>query len=291
VVANCEVVCGERALTGESPLWSPSEQALYWIDTYRDRVYRLTLAGGSRDEWPTPSRVAAIGLADGGRIMVAMQRSLSLLDPKTGALENLAHPQPDQPEHVLNDGKTDRRGRFWYGSKDPTGTLPQGRLYRFGADHSVALMDPDYVLPNGPAWSPDNRKMYLADSRRLCIWAYDFDADAGSIRNRRLFATVPPNTGVPDGATVDEAGYLWSARSGGWAVIRHDPSGNVDRIIELPVARATSCTFGGDDFKTLFITTASTRLDDAALAAQPLAGMVLSVRTDVPGLAEPTYRD
>lgn len=285
----CETVVNDRALTAESPLWSVREGALYWIDTWRERVYRLHVASGKRDDWGVPAKIAAVATRAGGGLVVAMKTGIGFLDPSTGAVEMIVNPEPGLPDHRLNDGKTDRGGRFWFGSMEENGTQPVGKLYRFSPDRTVAAMDDDYVLPNGPAWSPDDRRMYLADSRRSCIYVYDFDAGSGSVRNRRVFATVPKENGMPDGATVDAEGYVWSACASAGKIARYRPDGQVDRFVELPVARPTSVMFGGDDLKTLYITTAASRLDEAALAAQPLAGAILSVRTDVPGLPEPHF--
>jgi sugar lactone lactonase YvrE len=97
------------------------------------------------------------------------------------------------------------------------------------------------------------------------------------------FAQTAEGT-MPDGATIDAEGYLCSANVGGWGISRFAPDGTLERRLELPVQRPTSVIFGGDDLRTLFITTASRRLTPEQLTAQPLAGAILAVRVDVPGL-------
>jgi L-arabinonolactonase len=286
---SVDVVVDDRALTGESPLWSVAEGALYWVDTWRERIERIHLASGKRDAWTVPAKIAAVGLRASGGLVVAMRTGIAFLDTTTGELEHIVDPEPGKPENRLNDGKVDRAGRFWFGSMEESATQPVGKLYRFAPGNTVAALDDGIVLPNGPAWSPDDRRMYLADSRRECIYVYDFDAAAGTVHNRRLFASVPKATGIPDGATVDVEGHLWSARPGGWSIVRYTPDGALERVVEMPVARPTSVMFGGDDLRTLFITTASSRIEPAALAAQPHAGAILAIRTDVPGLPEPLF--
>ena len=125
----------------------------------------------------------------------------------------------------------------------------------------------------------------MPDSQLRTIYAYDFDAASGEARDRRPFAQTAEGT-MPDGATIDAAGYVWSANMGGWGIARFASDGALDRRLELPVGRPTSVIFGGDDLRTLFITTASRRLSSEELAAQPLAGAILAVRVDVPGLPE-----
>ena len=187
----------------------------------------------------------------------------------------------------MNDAKADRAGRFWFGTMHEDGAEPIGALYRYAAGGVPAEIDAHYTVPNGFAWSPDNRRMYIADSREKTIFAYDFDLDSGAARNRRPF--VVSARGSCDGATVDSAGYVWSACPGGWALARYAPDGSVDRIVDLPVERPTSVIFGGDDLRTLYITTATRAIPEERLAAQPWAGNVLALRVDVPGLPEASF--
>ena len=164
---------------------------------------------------------------------------------------------------------------------------PRGALYRLVAGAAPVEIDAAYTVPNGFAWSPDDRRMYIADSRLKTIFAYDFDLATGAATNRRPFAVSA--RGSCDGATVDAAGCVWSACPGGFALARYAPDGGVDRIVELPVERPTSVAFGGADLRTLFITTATRAIPEDRLAAQPWAGAVLALRVDVPGLPEAVF--
>lgn len=116
------------------------------------------------------------------------------------------------------------------------------------------------------------------------IWRYDVEPASAAISNRQVFCTLAQGS-VPDGATLDCQGYLWSAACGAGVVVRYDPTGAVDTILNLPVSQPTSCEFGGDELDSLFITSASQRLSDQQFAAQPLAGHTFAMRVPVPGLA------
>src|SRR5215469_13324536 len=118
------------------------------------------------------------------------------------------------------------------------------------------------TVANGIAWSPDDLTMYFADSYEQTIFSFAFDPDSGSLRNRRIFAELPPGSGVPDGATVDAEGFLWSANFDGWCITRYAPDGRVDRVVRVPVQRPTSCSFGGRGFSILYATSASIGLTD-----------------------------
>ena len=144
-------------------------------------------------------------------------------------------------------------------------------------------------IPNSLCWSPDNQTLYFSDTRARVIWGFDFNLASGGLSNRRLFVDLQGQLGRPDGATVDTEGYLWSAEYGGGRVVRYTPDGTVDKVVNLPVANVTCPTFGGTDYKTLFITTASQRLAESELAEQPLAGGLFACEVTVAGLPEPIF--
>jgi L-arabinonolactonase len=278
-----EVIANDGALVAESPTWSASERALYWLDGRSDAIYRIDLRSGARSSWATPAKVNALGLRAAGGLIVAMKSGIATLDTATGIFTHVVRPAPYTQTMRMNDGKVDRVGRFWFGTMHDDAADAGGHVYRLDANGTLATIDAGYTIPNGFAWSPDDRTMYLADSHLRTIFAYDFDAASGEARNRRPFAQTAEGT-MPDGATIDAKGYLWSANIEGWGIARFAADGTLDRRLELPVQRPTSVIFGGEDLSTLFITTASRRLTPEQLSAQPLAGAILAVRVDVPGL-------
>jgi sugar lactone lactonase YvrE len=279
-----EVVVNDRAGHAESPLWSPRERALYWVDTRNSTIYRLS-SSGRRSSWIAPARLGAIGLWRDG-LIVAAKDGMYLLNTMSGAFRHIVDAEPERSESRINDAKVDRAGRFWFGSQEDYGRTPTGCLYRLDGDGSYAKIDDGYLNPNGFAWSPDNRRLYAADTKLRTIHAYDFDHASGAASNRRTFAEIPADEGTPDGATVDSAGYVWAARNGGGAVVRYAPDGTIERRVALPATHVTNATLGGDDLRTLFISTAWATLTTEHYWNQPLAGAILSLRVDVPGLPE-----
>ncbi|NNG04582.1 MAG: SMP-30/gluconolactonase/LRE family protein [Inquilinus sp.] len=278
-----------NAILGEGPVWCPREGVLYWLDIKRPAVYRFDPGRGQTGCWPMPSDIGCMALREAGGMVVALRSGFALLDFDTGELTPLADPEADRPDNRFNDGKVDRRGRFWAGTLNDAESDPLGSLYRLDADGSVPLMQEGAVVSNGIGWSPDDRTMYFTDSAIRTIWAYDFDAVSGAIANRRVFAEVPEGTGYPDGLTVDADGHVWSAVWDGWRVVRYDPSGRIDREVAMPVQRPTSCMLGGDDLKTLFVTSASIHLDAVALSKGPLAGGLFALDVDTAGLPESRF--
>lgn len=270
---------------GESPVWCTREQALYWVDTRAPALRRFIPSRNAVDSWKTPELIGSIALRERGGVLAAMESSIFTFDIGTKTFSAFA--QPEKPEKRLryNDGKADRHGRFWVGSK-PEGRDPEGSLFRVDPDGTWKCFETGVTIPNSLAWSPDNRTMYFADSHLHTIFAYDYDIATGMPAKRREFAKSKFN---PDGAAVDRDGFIWSADYNGWQIVRYAPDGRVDRTVRVPVQRPTSCAFGGAKLDTLYVTTARQRLTDEELKQQPLAGAVLAIDAGVTGIEEPRF--
>jgi L-arabinonolactonase len=275
-------------ILGEGPVWVPEEQTLYWVDIQAPALQRWQPGSGAYHRWSLPSEIGSFGLRQNGGALVALRTGFAFLDLETGSMSPLLDPEADQPYTRFNDGKCDRSGRFWAGTMDEGNPNTRGALYRLDPSGDCQIMQAGIGISNGLGWSPDNRIMYYTDSIKHQIYAYDFDLQSGTIRNRRVFAETPQEY-VPDGLTVDAEGHIWSAKWDGWKVVRYAPDGSVDSEIELPVQRPTSCTFGGPELKHLYITSARDGLTAQELARQPEAGNIFVLETFTHGLPEPRF--
>ncbi|ESY78747.1 calcium-binding protein [Mesorhizobium sp. LNHC221B00] len=251
-----EVVVDVKTTLGEGPLWDVKQERLYWIDSFDGRVFRATADGREIRSWDVPMKIGSMALRkDGGGAVVSLQRGFHLLDFATGEVTLIHDPEPDKPMNRLNDGKVDRRGRFFAGSMDTMEEGPSGGLYRLDPDFSVTRIDTGIICSNGPCWSPDDRTFYFADTWTGEIWAYDYDIATGAATNRRTFTRVDTSRGgAADGSTVDAEGYLWNALVYDGRLVRYAPDGTVDRIVDMPVKKITSVMFGGPKLDTLYVT-------------------------------------
>lgn len=288
-----EVVLDAGATIGESPTWSAAERALYWIDVKKPALYRYDPATGAQRSWRLSSDVGGFGLtADPPGAVVALREGVFALAFASGALERLA-PAPFDPSLFrFNEGACDSAGRFWIGVMfDPIEAGPsprEGALHSFRIDAGLRL-EPDVAqLHNGMAWSTDGRTFYLAHSNSGEIFAHDFDATSGRLGAPRLFARLPPELGIPDGAAVDTEGGYWSACHGGGRLRRYRKDGSVDRDILLPVTQPTMCAFAGDNLDELYLTSARDKLSLEQLAREPLAGALLRLCPGERGARRPS---
>lgn len=258
-----EVVVDVKTTLGEGPLWDAAQERLYWIDSFDGRVFRATMDGRELRAWDVPQKIGSMAIRkDGDGAIVSLQRGFHTLDFTSGDVELIHDPEPDQHANRLNDGKVDRRGRFFAGSMDTKEEGPNGALYRLDPDFTVTKIDTGIICSNGPCFSPDDRTFYFQDTWAGEIWAYDYEIETGAVSNRRTFATVDTSGGgAADGSTVDSDGYLWNALVYDGRLVRYAPDGSVDRIIEMPVKKITSAMFGGPNLDILYVT---------SMARQPL---------------------
>lgn len=279
-----------HALLGEGPVWSPRDNALYWVDILAPAIHQLDAASGALRETRLGSMVSMVVPMASGGLLAATPAGLMAMAPDTGRMTLFAHPESTRPGNRYNDGKCDRRGRLWISSMDMGAMANRGNLFRVDPDGSWEKVDSGFTVPNGLGFSPDNTRMYFTDTFRKTIYEYDFDLAAGRISNRRPLVVFGTGEGKPDGLTVDAEGCLWVAVWDGWELARFAPDGRELMRVRLPVPRPTSCCFGGADLGTLYVTSASVRLGTQALASAPLSGSLFALEVPgVRGLPETTF--
>jgi sugar lactone lactonase YvrE len=285
-------------LLGECPIWDERRKGLWWLDLKACEIRFLPasllsapLPSANVDvfeklqlptTWRVPGLLGSIALCADGTLLVAGS-ALWKFDPSAGdeAQFVLLSPMPEGelPTNRFNDGRVDRTGRFVVGTMDNEENSRTGTQYRIDAMSAVAtphVLWGNVGIPNASCFSPDGRYGYWADSQKPLLHRYE---TASPTDTREPFGVVE-GPGGPDGACVDSQGHIWLCVWGGSKLIRYRPDGTVERIIPLPVERATCATFGGEDYGTLFVTTARNGFTEDQSAAQPLAGSVLAIETD-----------
>ncbi|KAI3592819.1 Gluconolactonase [Cupriavidus sp. U2] len=284
-----------RCGVGESPVWRASEAALYWTDIPNRSLWRFDPASGRIDQWAVPEMAGCMAMTPDGGWLLAMETGIFRMGrlvagqpaPEARRVAAVAHAREGMR---FNDGRCDRQGRFWAGTMvmDMSLAATDGKLYRFDArTGALDVIRDEMITPNGLAFSPDGRTMYVSDSHpaRQAVWAYDYDIDTGTPSNGRVFIDMNRYPGRPDGAAVDADGCYWICGNDAGQVHRFTPDGRLDRSLAVPFAKPAMCAFGGSGLDTLYVT--SIRTDDT----DPLSGAVVALRPGVRGTPEPVLRD
>lgn len=277
-----------NATLGEGPVWDARRNVLWWVDIKQQKLLCFqpdsTATGGKQiGQWQLPGQIGCLGLWADDRLILALEDGIYGFDPATASLIRHSALAPEPGAIRFNDGKVDPTGRFWVGSLDDTTFPASGALYSVAANGTSQRHLNDICCANGIGWTADATTMFFTDSMRRVIWQYDFDAATGTISNQRDFAQIV-GPAVPDGLAVDEDGCVWSALWDGGAIVRFDPQGREIERVALPVLRPTSCAFGGQNRRTLFVTSASIGLSAQDLMAGPLAGGLFAINTDTRGV-------
>jgi sugar lactone lactonase YvrE len=292
-MAQVEIIADYGDLCGESPLWHDREQTLYWGDINGKRLYRCVYPDLRHEIVHQGFEVGGIAVHESGDLLVV--NSSGVWSWNVNENPKLLLDSVENKKCALNDCIVDVEGRLFSGSCffDPNNDdYERGCLFCFDTNGVGRVVDEGILLANGLGFSPDDSTLYFADSAARTIYAYDYRRSDGSLRNRRRFATVPSDEGLPDGLTVDAEGFVWSAQWFGGCVVRYDPDGRVQQRVRVPVAQSSSLAFGGPDLTDIFITSAA--MDDALILApagystgkQKAGGPLYRVNLDIPGRLE-----
>ncbi|MBA2316781.1 MAG: SMP-30/gluconolactonase/LRE family protein [Euzebyales bacterium] len=281
---HVEVALDAHAEVAEGPVWDSSGNELVWVDIPRHLVHRFHPASGRCTSVDVGQPVGAVALRDSGGLVLALRDGFGVLDGDTGPARLVREVEADSASNRMNDGKCDQSGRFWAGTMALDMRVGAGTLYRLETDFEVVSVLADVSVPNGLAWTADERTMYFIDSTTNGVDVLDHAPRSGTVGERRRLIDIAPEIGLPDGMTTDVDGFLWIALWGGGAVRRYSPAGALDTVVQLPATQITSCTFGGEQLDELYITSAAAGLSDEERANQPHAGAVFRVRPGVCGL-------
>ena len=249
-----ELIADYACETGEGPMWHPGEERVYWVDIPKGRLFRYTPATGQHEIcFESDEALGGFTIQEDGSLLLFMQRG-AVRRWHEGELTTLIESLPGEETSRFNDVIADPQGRVFCGTM-PIATR-RGRLYRLDTNGSIRPVVEDIGCSNGIGFTADRKLMYYTDSTDLVIYAYDYDEATGEMSNQRVFVKIPEGEGVPDGMTVDAEGHVWSARWDGSCLVRYAPNGSEVQRITFPAQKVSSCSFGGPDYRDLYVTTA-----------------------------------
>lgn len=269
------VAYSSQAVLGESPLWSHSRKQLLWVDTLGASLNLFNPATGQNRSWTVPSPLGFVVEQQTGQLLIGQGCHIEQI-ANSGKRERIATAPHAQAGYRFNDAILDSSGRLWVGLINEELKEGSGYLYRLDSDGTWHIVDSGFTLINGIDWSPDRKTLYVTDSRKGIIYAYDHDLASGHISHRRILIEIAADKGKPDGLVVDQGGSLLSVLFDGAAIARISPAGEMRQLIRLPVPRPTSCAFD-DKNQYLYITSARLGLSESRLDEAPQSGSLLVI--------------
>jgi len=275
-----QIAVDHKSVVGECPLWHPFDKKLYWIDIPKGEILRYDPATGNHEKFYSGEVIGGFTIQEDGALLLFLEKcAVKIL--KEGETSTVIDEIHEELDTRFNDVIADPEGRVF------CGTMPakdhRARLYRLDRDGSITKILAGIGISNGMGFTPDRKQMYFTDSTEGKIYLFDYDLKTGEIKNRRVFVTVPKSEGVPDGMTVDKEGCIWSARWGGGCIIRYKPDGGEELRIQFPAKKISSVTFGGKDYKDIYVTTAG---GDKREEDGPGAGALFHLNPGVQGVPE-----
>jgi sugar lactone lactonase YvrE len=265
---------------GENPLWHPVEKRLYWCDIPRGRIFRFDPSTGNHEQCYEGRPVGGFTFQTDGSLLLFMDRGTVAIW-RDGKLTEILSEIEEERNSRFNDVIADPIGRVFCGTM--SSSAGKGRLYRMDLDGTIRVILEGIGCSNGMAFTHDQKGFYYTDSFAHEIYLFDYRAEDGRISNQRVFASLDESDGLPDGATLDAAGHLWSAMWDGSGIVQLTLDGRIEKRISLPTRKVSSLTLGGEDYADMYITTAggNTKDDDG-----PLAGATFRLKTEARGRPE-----
>lgn len=287
--AGVELAVDCRNILGESVAWDHDAKRVYWLDIKSRELWTLDPASGRTSTHKAAERIACFALRQRGGLLAGFASGFAFYDPDSGQRQDIVKFEPDLANTRLNDGKTDRQGRFIAGGFDEVEGKPISSVVRLDLDGRMTTLFGGVACANGTCFSPDGKTMYFADTPSATMWSFEYDIARGTVGERRVVASFKGQPGAPDGSCVDAEGFIWNAQWNGRRVVRFAPDGRLDRVIEMPVLNPTCVAFGGAELDTLYITTARYQMTAEQLAADPQSGALFAFKPGIKGLPDAKF--
>lgn len=277
-----KVLEGLSCILAEGPLYNKKENSFYCVDIKAKSIHSYSLATKEIKTYQFNKEVGTFSFTDKNRLIVALEDGLYYFDLKTQKLNFITNPELNLINNRFNDGKCDKKGRFFVGSMDNFEKDITGALYIF-EDKIIRKVETNLAISNGLGWNKKSTKFYLTDSPKRVIYEYDYNLESGTLSNRKIFAKVSEKDGYPDGLCLDKEDNIYSAHWAGFKITKYAPDGTILKTIPMPVPNVSSCCFGGEDLSTLFITTAKKGLSQKELEKYPKSGSIFTKEMDIKG--------
>jgi len=287
--AEPKVVWKSNCILGEGTLWVKEHNSVYFVDIKKKRIHVLNVKNKKRKIINLNKQIGFLAHIKKNLFILGLERELRIINLKTKKLIKSIFIEKNLPKNRINDGKTDPKGRLWFGTMDnPERSIKKGSLYCLDRNLEFHKVDKNYYITNGPAFL-DDKNFYHTDSRSRTIYKIKIDKDL-KILKKKIFIRINSKDGAPDGMTLDNKKNLWVCHFNGACISVFNKEGKKIHKINFPAKNITNCTFGGKKNNELFVSTATKSMSKKDYKKYRYSGSFFSVKTNMKGKLSKSYK-
>ena len=282
ITSKPECIWKSRTLLGEGTLWVRSLSSIFFVDIKKKKIFILNTKNHKKKIIKVDKEIGFLSHVKKNIFVLGLKGELRIVDLKSKKKIKSIFIEEDKPLNRLNDGKTDPRGRLWFGSMDNLErNIENGSLYCLDNDFKLTKVDSNYMITNGPAFI-DEKNFFHTDSRKKIIYKIKIDNNL-NVKKKKIYKKFSKFEGSPDGMTIDKFKNLWVCHFGGACVSVFNKKGKKIHKIKLPAKNITNCTFGGSKNNDLYITSALKGLKSIDIKKYNLSGCLFKIKTNSKG--------
>ena len=287
--AEPKVLWKLNSILGEGTLWVKEHNSIYFVDIKKKRIHILNIKNQKRKTIHLNKQIGFLAHIKKNIFILGLERELRIIDLKSKKIIKSIKIENNLPKNRINDGKTDHKGRLWFGTMDnPERSIKKGSLYCLDENLNLRKVDSNYFITNGPAFLDDNN-FYHTDSRRRVIYKIKINKSFKIIK-KKIFVKLKTDEGSPDGMTLDNKKNLWVCHFNGACISVFDKKGKKIHKVNFPAKNITNCTFGGKNNKELFVSSATKSMLRKDYKKYRFSGSFFSIKTNMSGKLSKSYK-
>lgn len=287
--AEPKVLWKLNCILGEGTLWVKEHNSIYFVDIKKKRIHILNIKNQKRKTIHLNKQIGFLAHIKKNIFILGLERELRIIDLKSKKIIKSIKIENNLPKNRINDGKTDHKGRLWFGTMDnPERSIKKGSLYCLDENLNLRKVDSNYFITNGPAFLDDNN-FYHTDSRSKVIYKIKINKSFKIIK-KKIFVKLKTDEGSPDGMTLDNKKNLWVCHFNGACISVFDKKGTKIHKVNFPAKNITNCTFGGKNNKELFVSSATKSMLRKDYKKYRYSGSFFSIKTNMSGKLSKSYK-
>ena len=271
-----------NCILGEGTLWVNAHESIYFVDIKKKRIHILNTKSKKKKIIKLNKEIGFLSHIKKDIFVLGLEKELQIIDLKTKKIIKSILIEKNFPKNRINDGKTDPKGRLWFGTMDNLErSKKNGSLYCLDNNLNLKKVDQNYIITNGPTFIDENN-FYHTDSRKKNIYKIKINKRLKIIK-KKIFIKFSHKEGSPDGMTLDNKNNLWVCHFHGACISVFNKKGKKIHKIDFPAKNITNCTFGGKNNNEIFVSSATKSMSRKDFNEFKYSGSFFSVKTNMKG--------